>query len=440
MFDVFQQTTLPRALLVSVQLPDVPDDRHEDSLAELARLVRTLGLEVVGRETQRRPHFDASTYLGPGKVAEVRDRLESDAAHQPDWNYVVVVNHEVTPSQARELSRAVGADVLDRTAVILEIFHRHARSREARVQVELVRLAYIAPRIRELQKGRNARQQGGIGGRGAGESYLELDRRKVRDRIAELRDELARIETTRTTQRTRRRDARRVALVGYTNAGKSTLMRGLTGSDVHVADKLFATLDTTVRSLHPEVRPRVLVSDTVGFLRDLPHGLVASFKSTLDEALESSLLLHVVDASDPAFEDQMRTTEGVLAEIGAGDIPTRLVFNKIDRIGEPERLAMLADGWPEAWRLSALDPRGVAQAHAGIRAFFEGVREEAWVLLRHDQGAIRAMLFADCEVLEARYAEDGGRFRVSAHRATLARILAAAAGNTDPNRENGGRS
>ncbi|HOI10705.1 MAG TPA: GTPase HflX, partial [Myxococcota bacterium] len=337
MFDVFQQDSLPRALLVAVQLPDVGDDAFGTSLDELERLVRTLGLEVMGRETQRRPHFDASTYLGPGKVAEVRERLEADAADQPDWNYVVVVNHEITPSQARELSKAVGAEVLDRTAVILEIFHRHARSREARVQVELVRLAYVAPRIREMQKGRSARQQGGIGGKGTGESYLELDRRKVRDRIAELRAELARIETGRVTQRSRRRDARRVALVGYTNAGKSTLMRALTASEVYVADKLFATLDTTVRTLQPEVRPRILVSDTVGFLRDLPHGLVASFKSTLDEALESSLLLHVVDASDPAFEDQMRTTDQVLAEIGAGDIPTQLVFNKVDRIDAPSR-------------------------------------------------------------------------------------------------------
>ncbi len=432
MFDVFQEKALPRALLVSVQLPDVSDDRHADSLAELARLVKTLGLTVFGHETQRRPHFDAATYVGPGKVAEVRERLEVDSADQPDWNYVVIVNHEITPSQARELSNAVDTEVLDRTAVILEIFHRQARSREARAQVELVRLAYIAPRIREMQKGKNVRQQGGIGGRGTGEAYLELDRRKVRDRIAELRAELARIETGRTTQRSRRQDSQRVALVGYTNAGKSTLMRALTASDVYVADKLFATLDTTVRTLQPEVRPRVLVSDTVGFLRDLPHGLVASFKSTLDEVLESSMLLHVIDAADPAFEEQMLTTESVLAEIGAGDIPTQRVFNQIDRVKDPGRLTMLRDGWPDAWQVSALHPEGVARVHAGIRAFFEGVREEAWVTLRHDQGAIRSMLFEDCEVLETNYDEEGGHYRVSTHRATLERILAAATVDPEP--------
>lgn len=426
MFDVFQQTSLPRALLVAVQLPDVPDGRFATSLDELERLVRTLGLDVLGRETQRRAHFDASTYLGPGKVAEVRERLQADAADQPDWNYVVVVNHEITPSQARELSKAIDAEVLDRTAVILEIFHRHARSREARVQVELVRLAYVAPRIREMQKGRSARQQGGIGGKGTGESYLELDRRKVRDRIAELRQELARIEASRVTQRNRRRNARRVALVGYTNAGKSTLMRALTASDVFVADKLFATLDTTVRQLHPPVHPGILVSDTVGFLRDLPHGLVASFKSTLDEALESSLLLHVVDASDPAFEEQMQTTEQVLREIGAGGIPMRRVFNKIDRVDDPGRLAMLGDAWPDAWQVSALRPQDAARVHSGITAFFQGARSEMWLTLRHDQGALRARLFSTCDVLEAVYDESGGRYRVSGHRTTLAKLRAMA--------------
>ena len=206
--------------------------------------------------------------------------------------------------------------------VILEIFHRHARSRAARAQVEIARLGYMAPRLREAAKlaGPKGRQRSGTGGRGAGESHSELDRRKIRDRIAELQEELDAMDAERKTQRARRQERQglaRVALVGYTNAGKSTLMRALTGSEVLVANKLFATLDTTVRALHPESVPRVLVSDTVGFIKNLPHGLVASFKSTLDEALEASLLLHVVDASDPGFERQLAVTEEVLDEIGA---------------------------------------------------------------------------------------------------------------------------
>ena len=208
---------------------------------------------------------------------------------------MVLIDHEISPSQARNLEKETGGEVMDRTMVILEIFHRHARSRAARAQVEIARLGYMAPRLREAAKqaGPKDRARGGIGGKSAGESHGELDRRKIRDRIAELQQELDAIDLGRKTQRARRQERQglaRVALVGYTNAGKSTLMRALTGSEVLVADKLFATLDTTVRALHPESVPRVLVSDTVGFIKKLPHGLVASFKSTLDEALEASLL------------------------------------------------------------------------------------------------------------------------------------------------------
>src|SRR5262245_42546371 len=263
-----------------------------------------------------------------------------------------LVYHEITPSQARNLEKATGAVVMDRTAVILEIFHRHARSRAAKAQVEIVRLQYMAPRLREQGKGAD-RQRGGIGGKGAGESTLELDRRKIRDRIAELTAELTALEDERRTQRARRQDLARVALVGYTNAGKSTLMRALTGSDVYVADQLFATLDTTVRMLVPETRPRILVSDTVGFIKKLPTELVASFKSTLAEALEASLLLQVVDASDPGFERQLEVTAEVLDEIGAGDVPRLLVFNKIDRVGDAGAPAALLARWPEAIVVSA---------------------------------------------------------------------------------------
>ncbi len=422
MFDAFDADALPRALLAAVQLPDVPDADVAASLAELYRLAKTLGLAVIDRQVQKRPHFDAATYLGPGKVEEISRLLEADREAHPGRSQVVLVDHEITPSQARQLGKTVKAEVLDRTAVILEIFHRHARSREARAQVEIVRLAYMAPRIRELNKGRGGRQQGGIGAKGAGESHLELDRRKVRDRIAELRADLADIERERNTQRSRRQDLRRVALVGYTNAGKSTLMRALTDSEVYVADKLFATLDTTVRALHPPVQPRILVSDTVGFIRNLPHDLVASFKSTLDETLESSLLLHVVDASDPDFEAQMATTHGVLHEIGAGATPVRLVLNKCDRVGDPARLRALQDGYPDAWRISAKSPDDVARVHAGIVAFFQGAVEEAWIPLRHDQGAVRSMLFATCTVLQEQYDESGGRCRVSAPREVLDRV------------------
>ncbi len=339
------------AIVAAVQLPGVSDVEFEASLTELRELAKTLGFKVVRTFTQKRSGFDSTAYLGVGKRQEIRhfvngesgDESESDrepqnplhrlsnvvegldddaAAVSADPIDVIFVDHEISPSQARNLEKEIGCEVMDRTMVILEIFHRHARSRAARAQVEIARLGYMAPRLREAAKlaGPQGRQRSGIGGRGAGESHGELDRRKIRDRIAELQKEIVAMDAERKTQRARRQERQglaRVALVGYTNAGKSTLMRALTGSEVLVADKLFATLDTTVRALHPESVPRVLVSDTVGFIKNLPHGLVASFKSTLDEALEASLLLHVIDASDPGFERQLEVTEDVLDEIGA---------------------------------------------------------------------------------------------------------------------------
>jgi GTP-binding protein HflX len=340
----------------------------------------------------------------------------------------VLVDHDITPSQARNLEKATGLEVLDRTAVILEIFRRHARSRAAKAQVEIVRLAYLVPRLREGGKGRD-RQRGGIGGKGAGESSLELDRRKIRDRIAELNREIAGLTEEARTQRARRRDMNRVALVGYTNAGKSTLMRALTGSEVYVADKLFATLDTTVRPLVPEAKPRVLMSDTVGFIDKLPHGLVASFKSTLDEALEASLLAQVVDASDPNWERQLQVTTEVLAEIGAGDVPRLLVFNKMDRVGDVATEARLTQAllarWPDAVLMSARRPEDVADLRARFIAFFARDLVEGDVHVPYARQQLRGEIFATCEVLSERYTDDGVVFRVRAPAAFIEKMRGA---------------
>src|SRR3954452_20096724 len=286
-----------RAVVAAVQKPGVSDLEFDASLAELRQLAKTLGFQVVETFTQKRAGFDSAGYFGLGKRKELSELVQRGAD-------IILVDHEISPSQTHNLEKEIGCEVMDRTMVILEIFHRHARSRAARAQVEIARLGYMAPRLREQAKlaGPKGRQRSGTGGRGAGEAHSALDRQKIRDRIAELQEEIKAMDAERQTQRARRQERQglaRVVLVGYTNAGKSTLMRALTGSEVLVASKLFATLDTTVRALHPETVPRVLVSDTVGFIKNLPHGLVASFKSTLDEALEASLLAHVVDASDP---------------------------------------------------------------------------------------------------------------------------------------------
>jgi GTP-binding protein HflX len=409
-----------RAVLAAVRRPDVSETEFEQSLAELGRLAHTLGLQVMSTVTQNRESLHVATYLGSGKVADLKVAIEVHKAG------VVLLDHEVTPSQARNLEKATGAEVLDRTAVILEIFHRHARSRAAKAQVEIVRLLYMAPRMREQGKGRD-RQRGGIGAKGAGESGMELDRRKIRDRVAELTSELEALEQENRTRRQRRQGLSRVALVGYTNAGKSTLMRALTGSEVLVADKLFATLDTTVRALQPETRPRILVSDTVGFINKLPHGLVASFKSTLDEALEATLLLQVVDASDPAFEQQMEVTTQVLEEIGAGRIPRLVVFNKIDRVGDDEAAAsaQLAQRWPEAIVMSARRPDEVAHLRRTLIAFHERHLVEGELLVPYHRQELRGEIFDHCQVLEERYEQNGVVFRVRADPAHLQRLKAA---------------
>ena len=462
-----------RAAVVAVQLPDVDAQSFAASLAELRRLGRTLGVNVVATVTQRRQTLHPAALLGSGKLAELQalagrtaaqiagdeDEAESDVsraskdddseeddseiddprpveleasagAPPPEPIEAVLVDHDISPSQARNLEKATGVEVLDRTAIILEIFRRHARSRAAKAQVEIVRLQWAdgaAPAQGEQGKGEGPRK-GGIGGKGAGESSLELDRRKIRDRIAELTRELEAMAEEQRTQRARRRDMSRVALVGYTNAGKSTLMRALTGSEVYVADRLFATLDTTVRPLIPATRPRVLLSDTVGFIDKLPHGLVNSFKSTLDEALEAGLLLQVVDASDPNFERQLAVTTEVLAEIGAGDVPRLLLFNKIDRVGSPEAEATttraLLARWPDAMVLSARRPDDVSRLHARLVSHFARDLVEGEVHVPYDRQQMRGEIFAACEVLDERYDDAGVIFRVRTRPEMLERLQA----------------
>jgi GTP-binding protein HflX len=408
----------PTAVVVAVQLPDVSDGELASSIAELERLAKTLGLDPVGRLTQRRGALASGLVLGEGKLKELAEwtggtgvvptyvkpgsrkadeaaDAEADEADEAAEELevaeeapaevsgdkpapratVVLVDHDLTPTQQRNLERATGVDVLDRTSVILEIFHRHARTREARLQVEIARLKYLAPRLREGSGGGD-RVRGGVGGKGAGETSLELDRRRIRDRIAELRHELGQIEGGSKTRRDRRSDLPTVALVGYTNAGKSSLMRALTSTEVYVADKLFATLDTTVRRLQPPTEPPILVSDTVGFIKKLPHDLVASFRSTLDEAGDADLLLHVVDASDAAHAEQLAVTRDVLREIGADVVPTWLVLNKIDRVDDEGRAA-LAERYPGALQLSAKDHRDVVALHERLVEQFAGKLEDA---------------------------------------------------------------
>mgnify|MGYP000002161024 FL=1 len=427
-----EKPCVQRALIVAVQLDHISDVEFESSLSELGELAKTLGLEVVGQFTQKRSSFDSTAYLGVGKRDEIKQFLQSEQTGL-DKNPVefILVDHEISPSQALNLENEVECEVMDRTVVILEIFHRNASSHASRVQVEIARLSYMAPRLREAAKrdGPSGRQRSGSGGRGAGQSRSQLDSQKVRVRIAELQKEIDTMEATRDTQRSRRQGQSglaQVALVGYTNAGKSTLMRALTGRDALVANKLFATLDTKVRTLQPESVPRVLVSDTVGFIKNLPHGLVASFKSTLDEALSASLLLHVIDAGDPGFEMQLKVTDKVLAEIGADSVPRIRVFNKIDSLGDAAaqtaRIAELQEKYPDCIVLSARNKDDITALHHAIVRVFQQDLVEAEIFLPWSAQSLRGDIFASCEVLEERADAAGAFFRFLAAPDVVARL------------------
>ncbi len=321
------------------------------SLEELARLAETAGARLCGSVLQRRGAPRPATFIGRGKLEELQLRVgEADAD-------MVIFDDDLSPAQVRNLEKLVGIKVVDRSELILDIFARRARTRESRLQVELAQLQYMLPRLTGLWK-HLERQAGGIGTRGPGETQLEVDRRRVRERIAVLRRHLAGVERERETQRARRRRFFRAALVGYTNAGKSTLFNALTRANVLVEDRLFATLDATTRQMVSPDRRTALVTDTVGFIRKLPHHLVASFHSTLVEAVEADLLVHVVDGADPQFRRQMSAVEDVLEEILDAPRPTVLVLNKADRMDE-DRAAGLAAEFPDALRVSALTGAGL---------------------------------------------------------------------------------
>ncbi len=451
-----------KAVLIGIQLPQTNNQELESSLQELTRLVTTLGYQVIGQVTQRRDSEKNATLLGDGKLQELATwtggtgkvasmvehkkskaalKWEADALSDAENSEVedptdsplenpivtpkkkakiVIVDCDLSPSQLRNLESATGVSVLDRTGVIIEIFSRHAKTKAARLQVEIARLTYVAPRLRETGGGAD-RGGGGVGGKGSGETSLELDRRKIRDRIKELKAELGAIGNEHQIRRARREQEISVALVGYTNAGKSSLMRAMTGSEVLIADKLFATLDTTIRPLYPETRPKVLLSDTVGFIKKLPHDLVASFRSTLDEALHASLLLFVVDASDPSFRSQLEVTKTVLAEVGATEVPHLLILNKRDRLPETE-VSDLRKEFPEAVMLSTRDKEDLRMLRDQIMAFFEENMKDQDVFIPFTAQGIIGEIRARMRVLSESYDEKGVTLKVRATEENLAHI------------------
>jgi len=410
-----------KAVLVGVILPGMTKALMEEHLDELSLLAQTAGAEVVGRYIQRRDRINPTYFIGKGKAQQiVQQSQELDVQ-------LIIFDDELSPSQIRNfLKISDSIKVIDRTGLILDIFQRHAQTRESKTQVELAHLQYLLPRLTRLWT-HLERQMGGIGTRaGAGETQIEVDRRIIRDRIAKLRKDLKKIDKERETQSKRRKEMFRVALVGYTNAGKSTLLNALTGADVFVQDQLFATLDTTIRTLEVNDHHRLLLSDSVGFIRKLPHTLVASFRSTLMEVLEADLLLLMVDGSSYLLDEQLQTVREVLNEIGARDKEAMLVINKIDLIEDPEILQGLKARFPEAVFISALN-------HLRLDALQEAMVEEmeksyrtAQVVFDPGLGKEIATVFQEVEVLDTSYEDDGVHLTIRGERVTVERLKALA--------------
>ena len=398
-----QRTRRPRALLLAIRRPDVRDDDHRRSMNELERLAQTLGIDVVDRIEQNRARPSASTYLGSGKLAE--------ASQLTTGVEFVLVNDDLTPRQFGTLYEELGAEPMDRAGVILKIFEARARTKRARLEVELARLHYDLPRVREQRGGDDRRGGGGRGERG--HTNVELEKERIRDRIAEVEAELTGAHHDEVVRRSRRGDTFQIALVGYTNAGKSTLMAGLSQSEIYVEDQLFATLGTTVRRLTPPTTPPMLICDTVGFIDDLPHELVASFRSTLDEALVADFNALIVDCSDPAWREQLRVCRKTLEEIGVA--PTRIweVFNKIDAAPR-EVLKEIQRDYPGRLQISAEDPASLKRLREAFIARRDATLCEESLAVPFAQGKLRAEIFEGANVLEETSDEDGVVLKVRA--------------------------
>jgi GTP-binding protein HflX len=387
-----------RAFLVSVALPDRPWI-GTDPLEELRGLATTAGATVVGELVQRRQQVVPATYIGKGKVDQLR---ESVAAADAD---AVIFDNDLSPAQVRNLEKATEAKVIDRSELILDIFATRARSVEARLQVELAQLEYALPRLRRMWT-HLSRYSGGIGLRGPGETQLEEDRRLVDQRIRDLRHRLTEVQARKEREVRSRQEELTVSLVGYTNAGKSTLMNVLTGAGVHVEDKLFSTLDTRTRQWHLKDWGRVLLSDTVGFIRDLPHHLIASFKATLEEARQSRLLLHVVDAANQMVEEQIQAVNGILRELGCADKPTILVLNQVDRLPDPSCLDILLRKFPRAVPISARTETGIDQLRDAVIESLGRDFANAEIETTAGNGRVLAYLSAHAEIYRQQFHDD----------------------------------
>ena len=396
----YRQLRLEKVVLVGVWTEGTSKDA-DNSIKELAALAETAGSQVMEALIQRRDKPDAATFIGSGKVAEVRQAVVATGAD------TVVCDGELSPAQLRTLEQKVKVKVIDRTALILDIFAQHAKSREGKAQVELAQMSYMLPRLRGWGESLS-RQAGGIGGRGPGETKIETDRRRINDKMAKLRREIKDMKTSRDTKRNerRRKNIPSVAIAGYTNAGKSSLLNRLTGSDVLVENALFATLDPTVRKTQSDDGRIYTFTDTVGFVRHLPHQLVEAFKSTLEEVSQSDLIVHVVDGAHPDPFEQIRAVRGVINEIGGGEIMEIIAINKAD-IAAPEVLMELLRKESNAYAISARTGYGVQALIKAIESHLPKPKVEIQAVIPFGRGDLVSLIHEQGEIISEEYLPEG---------------------------------
>ncbi len=397
-----------RVFLVGVELKSRTAADIRESLAELAELAQTAGTQIIGEGVQKMAAPVAATYIGPGKAAEFAAFCKANGVD------TIIFDDELSPAQTRNLEKIFGCKIMDRTALILEIFGQRARTREGKLQIEHAQLEYLLPRLTRYWS-HLSRQRGSTGSIGGeGESQLEADRRKISERIEKIASELDKVRRQRETQRAGRQRSQwpLASIVGYTNAGKSTLLNALTGSTVLAEDKLFATLDPTTRRLRLPTNQNVLLTDTVGFIRKLPHGLVEAFKATLEEVVQADLLLHVVDISHPQAQEQIDAVNTVLMEIGAAEKPVLMVFNKIDQLSGGGSLSRLREKFSNAVAISARTGEGITPLLAELGTQLRPIREFLDLRVPQEKAAVIARIHAVGQIVSSRYTGKTARFKV----------------------------
>lgn len=417
----------PRAIIAGINLPDVPVATSQDELDELTSLLATLGIDVVSVVIQKRERPDAKTLLGTGKIEEIKQLAEDLRAD------VLVCDRMLSPPQVRNIQKLTGLEVLDRPGVILEIFSEHAQTNEAKTQVEIARLEYLLPRLQGAWTHFQKQRGGGSRQRGMGEKQIEVDRRMARARITKLAKQLEGIRNEKKLQRKKRQELHRVALVGYTNSGKTTIMKKLTDSSVGPENKLFATLDTRIKKIRGDNPPAILLSDTVGFIRNLPHGLVESFLSTLDEVLEADVLVQVVDIHAD-YEMQIAVTREVLSEIGADGIPVLYVFNKCDLLADPFLPKILKKSFPGSLFISSLGDDKLEELQERIVALVgkNFVRYELTMPISDQK--MQSIVYKSCKIIDTEYRDDGMvAYSLKSSRAVYQKLQALAAANKSLN-------